>query len=1345
MPTQELPKQYRPGEHESRIWERWLASGSFHADPSRVLGGQAAPYAILIPPPNVTDRLHLGHALNNTLQDILARRARMQGFETLWMPGTDHAGIATQAVVEKRVYAEEKKRRGDFTRDAFVARIQAFKDEYEAVITGQLQKMGCSCDWERQRFTMDDQCAKAVREAFFRLFRDGLIYRGKRLVNWDPALQTAVADDECFDEEVDSFFYYLRYPLVHKGGEKPQSVDDAVPVTWNELARRGYPGAEHQPGETQAWVTVATTRPETYLGDVAVAINPHDPRAAALRGLHVELPLVGRVIPILEDSYVVLPESMARTEEEKNDPKAKFATGFLKVTPAHDQNDYEIGQRHKAEIEGAGHAVLINVMAPDASISDTHGWTDVNDAKIFVGLTREDARAKVVAEFKSRGWLEAQRPYRHSIKHSDRTKAVVEPYLSDQWYVKVTDPRLAQAANRALAVEQRTRGSETESPSPSSSSIFGLCGTGVPPVHSSSDLLAPVGIGLSAYRRNLPHLQEGGSAYWVTFRTSSGKLTQAEQTIVLDACRHWHGERLELHAGVIMPDHVHLLFSPFEIAPGKWHSLAEILHSIKSFSAHAIAKHRGSPGPVWQDESFDRRIRSIEEFTEKLQYIAQNPVKEGLAAAWQDYPFLHVSDNARRGCLEFAARVRGEEMHRRDACATQTQEADYGHHAAPSSPGDGALRFHPDRYAKTFEQWHENIRDWCISRQLWWGHRIPVWSRPDWNHRESNEDWKAFGRQCSKWSGTGRICMRKAYAEMSFHELPENEVVDWREFWICVNDDHDLEIIQELERRGFVRDPDVLDTWFSSALWPLSTLGWPNDTPELAAFNPTSTLCTAREIITLWVSRMVMFNRYLRAMGNGEGAMGEENTPETVSSGPLPIAHAPLPSSGPVPFRDVFIHAVIQDGQGQKMSKSLGNGVDPLDIIASHGADAMRFTLCHMTTQTQDVRMPVDLVCPHTGDTFTPKYITTKDGYVVQAPIQESPRDKSKKMVTVYGVASGETKATPDMPLAKNTSAKFDLGRNFANKLWNAARFAMGILANAKGDAPATIDPRDLSLPDRWMLSRLHDAVTSADQALKSFEFSVYAQVVYDILWRDFCDWYLEAIKPSVAADPRQQRVLAAVLDAILRLHHPIMPFVTESIYEQVRSLPRAQIRGLTLREPGRDGLLCTAGWPLCDAALANADAAAEFERVRGLVTAIREVRATQNVHTKRQVTLHVPAARMDALRAHEALVAGLCQLGQVTTQRADGVSATFTFEAAEFGLSNLADAVDAGAEVERLTRQIEDLDKAIKTLGGRLSNESYVAKAPPKLVQETKDQLTKAMAEREAAAAALGRLAPSK
>ncbi|MGH7133762.1 MAG: class I tRNA ligase family protein, partial [Phycisphaerales bacterium] len=401
-----LEKQYQPANHEGRIRSRWESSGAFHADPAKVVSGQKKPYSIVIPPPNVTAALHLGHALNNTLQDVLIRSHRMMGFETLWMPGTDHAGIATQAVVEKRVSKEEGKRRKDFTREAFVAKIQAFKDEYEATITGQLKAMGCSCDWSRQRFTMDEVCARAVREAFFRLFRDGLIYRGKRLVNWDPALQTAVADDECYDEEIDGAFYYLRYPLVHKYGQETEREraggqmppDDAVPVTWNELTRRGYPGAAQHPQEEQAWVTVATTRPETYLGDTAVGINPHDPRAKALHGLHVELPLVGRVIPIVTDDYVVLPEAIAKQlgrDEEAEDPKAKFATGFLKVTPAHDTNDWELGIRH--------HLAAINVMAPDATISDKHGWTDIGDAHIFVGKKREEARKLVVKEFEARG------------------------------------------------------------------------------------------------------------------------------------------------------------------------------------------------------------------------------------------------------------------------------------------------------------------------------------------------------------------------------------------------------------------------------------------------------------------------------------------------------------------------------------------------------------------------------------------------------------------------------------------------------------------------------------------------------------------------------------------------------------------------------------------------------------------------------------------------------------------------------------------------------------------------------------------------------------------------------
>ena len=1071
----EFPKQYRPSDHEPRVWERWIDAKAFHANPERVLSGEAKPFTILIPPPNVTDRLHLGHALNNTLQDTLARFHRMKGFETLWMPGTDHAGIATQAVVEKRLRASGQLKgslRESMSREQFIEIAQAFKDEYKAVIIGQLQKMGCSCDWDRERFTMDDQCAKAVREAFFQFFKDGLIYRGKRLVNWDPALQTAVADDECFDEEIDGGFYYLRYPLVHRGADK---TEDAQPVTWDELVSRGYPGAEQHPGDQEAWITVATTRPETYLGDTAVAINPHDPRAKSLRGMFVELPLVGRVIPIIEDSYVVLPEAYARDDEERADPKAKMATGFLKVTPAHDPNDYEIGQRHRAEIEAAGNAVMVNIFAPDATVSDKHGWADVGSAHIFVGMSREDARKAVIAAFKNHSLLEAIKPHRHSVKHSDRSKAIIEPYLSDQWYVKVTDPRLAKAAN-------------------------------------------------------------------------------------------------------------------------------EVLHK-------------------------------------------------------------------------------------------------------------GDLEFHPSRYAKTYEQWHDGIRDWCISRQLWWGHRVPVWRKSNVNEAEQ-----------------GQI------AVMLDDGIVAGDV-EWRRdanadgtatVYVCVLDAH-APHIQNLERAGFVQDPDVLDTWFSSGLWPLSTLGWPakengKDGALLRAFNPTSVLCTAREIITLWVSRMVMFNRYL--YGEGEG-------------------------KGPVPFHDVFIHAVIQDGQGQKMSKSLGNGVDPLDIIASHGSDAMRFTLCHMATQTQDVRMPVDLICPHTSETFPPKMITNKDGYVVPAPIQTSPKDPSKKMVTGYGVASGEAKATADMPLARNTSSKFDLARNFANKLWNATRFALSMLdaAAKNGGGSVSGEPiqvRDLALVDRWMLSRLATQIAAAVKALDEYQFADHAVALYDIAWRDFCDWYLEAIKPTVASSPAQQAVLAHTIEAIVRALHPTMPYVTEVIFERLRTIETAPIAGVHLAPSRIEGLLATAGWPELDASLIDPVAEAAFDRVRTLVTAIREVRAQHNVPPKRQITLHVPTGRDISAIGDDAaisLVKTLCGVSKVTTE-ASKTSVAFTFDSAEWRLSDLADAVDAASERARLTKLIGDLEKSIATLDGRLSNPGYADKAPAHMVQQTRDQLTKAKAERDAAKNALEALA---
>lgn len=1077
----ELPKQYKPSDHEARIRDRWERSGAFHPDPEAVLSGRARPYSIVIPPPNVTDRLHLGHALNNTLQDVLVRAHRMMGYETLWMPGTDHAGIATQTVVERRLMKELGKRRTDFAREDFVARVQAFKDEYEATITGQLKAMGCSCDWQRQRFTMDEICARAVNEAFFRLFRDGLIYRGKRIVNWDPVTQTALSDDEVEMEEVDGKFYYLRYPLVHaviRAADRgsARSVADGstgegqalVPVTWSDLRARGFPvpdDATHE-DETQAWVTVATTRPETYLGDTAVAVNPRDPRAAALRGILAELPLVGRIIPIIEDDYVVLPRAIAEAlgnQDAAADPKSEFATGFLKVTPAHDPNDYELGLRHDLP--------MINVMAPDATISDKYGWTDVGDAHIFVGKTREAARELVVKEFHARGLVADIKPYRHSVGHSYRSHAAIEPYLSDQWYVKVTDPRLRDAALRALADEQRT-------------------------------------------------------------------------------------------------------------------SLASIAAEVS------------------------------------------------------------------------------------DLLAT-------GHEGR--SEGDGALRFFPERYARSYESWLVNIRDWCISRQLWWGHRIPVWfgEGPIGYQQDVNQ----LESELQRLVADNRIAVIEkplgTPAELA-HGLALQSELDrdgrprpfeqraaqepFVDKLVCVRDSTDSEAKSLLESVGFTQDCDVLDTWFSSALWPMSTMGWPQSDDLLKAFNPTSVLCTAREIITLWVSRMVMFNRYFMPEGWPNAATEESGS-----------------GNGPLPFRDVFIHAMIQDGEGRKMSKSLGNGVDPLDIIHSHGADAMRFVLCQMTTQTQDVRMPVE----------------------------------------------------KDPATGRNTSPKFDIGRNFCNKLWNAARFAISILerpadASTQPAAPGTRH----QLVDRWMLSRLLAGAKQINLAIEDYQFSDYAQSLYDLMWRDFCDWYLEAIKPTVAADAHQRAVLAHTLEAIIRFLHPIAPFITEAIWERLRHIETSPIDGITMGPSRKDGLLATAAWPVIDGTLRDEAAERDFERLRTLITAIREVRARHNVPPKRRVTLHMPSDLQRALGEGSGLIHTLAGVDQISTDAPAGPAAAFTFETAECHLSNMADAVDADAERARIAKRIDDLNRQIRTLEGRLANPGYAERAPPAMVQQTRDQLAQSQAE---------------
>ncbi len=1028
----ELAKMYKPSEVEPEILQRWNQAQAFHAEPSAPgsaipgAGAGAKPYCIVIPPPNVTAALHMGHALNNTLQDILIRWRRMVGDNTVWIPGTDHAGIATQTVVEKRVLAEQGKRRTDFEREAFVKLIQAWKDEYEATITNQLKTMGCSCDWQRQRFTMDEVCAQAVREAFFQLFQAGLIYRGKRLVNWDPATQTALADDEVEMEEVDGQFYYLKYPLADGSGH----------------------------------VTVATTRPETMLGDTAVAINPKDPRAPGTRSKKVRLPIVNRVVPIIEDEYVVLPDP------DSDDAKARYATGFLKVTPAHDDNDYLIGQRH--------HLPIINILSPAAAVSKDHGWPAEDfrggDEEVLgdlLGKDRFEAREIVVEWFRENGLLEEVKPYRHSVGHSYRSHVPIEPYLSDQWYVDV-DKDFAPGSPKHPCLDPR-----------------------------------------------------GG---------------------------HVDGSNIPRN-------------------------------SLAGLALRAMA---------------------IEQRSGTFADLSKEPAKTEANSSWT-----------------------------------------------------GGLRIIPDRYARPFQAWHENIRDWCISRQLWWGHRIPVWSQDLALPSEVKPTPTDRGPDAQICAAIDRAAggpfsqtVRRDFPDVHYHMVipREQPAPGTIRTYICVREDHPA-FAAWLDAHGWRQDPDVLDTWFSSALWPISTLGWPGNTPELQTWNPSNTLCTAREILTLWVSRMVMFNLYFR---------------------------------GCLPFSDVFVHAMIQDGEGRKMSKSLGNGVDPLDIIASHGSDAMRFTLAQMTTLTQDVRMPVE-------------------------------RDP----------ASG-----------RNTSPKFDAGRNFSNKIWNAVRFALTNLEQADHKAHGqTSVGEGFGLPERWILSRLARLVHDTDAALANYEFSDYAQGLYDFLWRDLCDWYIEAVKPTLKDSAVQRGTLAAALDVSLRLLQPVMPFISEKLWEHLnwvapdRSAPTKGVPGVEIPP---SALLIRARWPKLAMTLIDPPAEEEFTLVQQLVSSIRQVRTTYKVPPRQTVQLTAKAPAPLAARAVERglLIETLAnvQVGEIGP-RVDkpGDAAATTVGEVELYLHGL---VQADAERQRLSKRREELARSIKTLEGRLANQSYTEKAPAHLVQQTRDQL---------------------
>jgi len=866
MAMKELEKVYEPKSVEQKWYGVWEEKGYFHA----TVPSDKPSYSIVIPPPNITGVLHMGHALNNTLQDILCRWKRMSGYNVLWMPGTDHAGIATQNVVERQL-AGEGKDRFELGREAFIERVWQWKGESGGQIIGQLKRLGASCDWERERFTMDAGLSTAVREVFVRLYQEGLIYRDNRLINWCPRCHTALSDIEVEHEEKAGHLWHIRYPVV---------------------------------GSDEVLV-LATTRPETLLGDTAVAVNPNDERYGHLVGKMVLLPLVNREIPIVADEYVDM----------------EFGTGVVKITPAHDFNDFEVGVRHNLD--------RINVFDESGVVNSA--------GKQYEGMERFAARKQVVADLEAAGLLERIQDHALSVGGCYRCKTVVEPYMSLQWYVKV-EP----LAERALA-------------------------------------------------------------------------------------------------------------------------------AVK----------------------------------------------------------------------------------------------------------DGRTRIVPAQWENTYYDWMENIRDWCISRQIWWGHRIPAWFCDHCGHvTVAKEDPTA----CEK----------------------------------CGSD----EIRQET---------DVLDTWFSSALWPFSTMGWPEKTPELAVFYPTSCLVTGFDILFFWVARMMMMGLHF---------MDE------------------------IPFKDVYIHALVRDAQGQKMSKSKGNVIDPLTVIEAYGTDAFRFTLAAFAAQGRDIKLAEERIA----------------GY-----------------------------------------------RNFANKIWNASRFAM---MNLEGFDPAAVDAASLKLSnaDRWILYRLNQAASSVDEALTSFRFNEAASELYRFTWSEFCDWYIELVKDDLykGDSERQQSakyVLWLVLEHLLRLLHPFMPFITEEIWQ---ALPRT----------GGAVSVMIADYPTPREEWAGyAGAAAEMELVMDVIKGLRNIRGEMDVAPSKQIAALLDcksAESLDLLKRNEVYVMSLARLSELTIGQGVERPAEASLQVAgdvEIVVP-LRGLVNVEEEEKRLNKEIAKIEKDIEFLTKKLENPSFVERAPADVVAKEREKI---------------------
>lgn len=858
--SKELAKAYEPQEVEGRIYDFWMKGGYFHAE----VDPKKKPYTIVIPPPNITGQLHMGHAWDETLQDILIRWKRMQGYSALWLPGTDHASIATEAKIVEAM-REEGLSKEDLGREGFLERAWAWKDKFGGRILEQLKLLGSSCDWDRLRFTMDEGCSKAVHHVFVKLYEEGLIYRGERIINWCPNCKTAISDAEVIFEEQQGSFWHLRYPLADGSG----------------------------------YIQLATTRPETMLGDTAVAVHPEDERYKHLVGKNVILPLVNKEIPIVADEYVEM----------------DFGTGVVKITPAHDPNDFEVGQRHNLPV--------INVMNEDGSINENGGK--------YAGLSGMEARKQIVKDLEEGGYLIKVEPLKHNVGTCQRCHTVVEPRVSTQWFVKM----------------------------------------------------------------------------------------------------------------------------------------------------------------------------------EPLAGPAIDVVK------------------------------------------------------------DGAIRLIPDRMEKTYYNWMENIKDWCISRQLWWGHRIPAW----------------YCEDCGE----------------------------------TIVSETDVDTCPKCGGKHLHQDSDTLDTWFSSALWPFSTLGWPDNTPELEYFYPTNTLVTGYDIIFFWVARMIF-------------------------SG--------LKHTGKAPFDTVLFHGLLRDSQGRKMSKSLGNGIDPVDVINQYGADALRFTL-------------------------------------------------------VTGNSPGND--------ARYSDEKVAASRNFANKIWNAARF---IHMNIDGhDVPCAL-PATLSLEDQWIVSRFNTVAKEVTENLDKFELGMAVSKLYDFIWDDFCDWYIELAKrplsgedQAVAQNTRQ--VLVWVLTHTLALLHPFMPFVTEEIWQ---SLPH-------------DGeALIVAPWPQYEEGHAFPQAEAEMKKVMELITAVRTRRSEMNVPPSKKAHLYIETGDTAAFEAEREAIAKLayCSAVEIGESFPQAEGSVTVVTAACRGYLPMDDLVDKKAETARLTKELEGAKKQLATAEAKLQNEKFISKAPQNVIDGVKDNAAK-------------------